>query len=88
MGLLIMLAGVSLFFPGKFVPEIPYHVQQFIMNFVVGLFAGSSVCLITFVVLAIFLYKKLHRQREACRQLLMRLFAARLNSRQQLMPFV
>ncbi len=87
MSLLIVLAGGSLMFPGNLVPIFPYHVQRFLMNIVMGLFAGSSVCLVTFAILAIFLYKKLHSQREACRQLLMRLLAARLNSAQQLLPF-
>ena len=76
MGLLIVLAGASLACPGSLVQYLPN--EQFIMNMVLGLFAGSSLCLLTFVVLGVFLYAKLHRQREDCRQLLMRLFAARL----------
>jgi hypothetical protein len=78
MGLFIGLAGVGLAIPGGLLRAIPYHVQHSIMNAVLGLFAGSWVCLLTFTVLGIFLYKKLHRQREVCRQFLMRLFAVRL----------
>lgn len=83
MGLVLVLAGASLRIPSSLVPDFPYHVQQFIMNLVLGLFAGSSVCLFTFIILGIFLYKKMHRQREACRQLLKRLLATRLASAQR-----
>ena len=83
MALFIVLAGGSLAIPNSLVPDISYDAQRFIMNIVLGLFAGSWVCMITFVILGIFLYKKLHSQREACRQLLRRLLAARLNSAQQ-----
>jgi hypothetical protein len=82
MGMLIVFAGVSLACPARLVENVPYEVQGFIMNIVLGLFAGSWICLFTFMVLGIILYKKLHRQRDACRHLLMRLFA-RLDSAQQ-----
>ena len=83
MGALIVLAGASLAWPGKIVVQnFSDDMQGFIMNIVLALFAGSSFCLLTFVILAVVLYKKMHRQREACRQLLMRLFAARLGSSQ------
>ena len=82
MGLFIALAGIGLTCPHSLIPDFPYEVQRFVMNMALGLFAGSWVCLLTFVVLGIFLYKKLHCQREACRQLLTRLFAARLASAQ------
>lgn len=78
MGFLIMLAVTSFAYLGGLVPVFPYNMQRFVMNMLLGLFAGSSVCLFAFVVLGIFLFRKLHRQREAGRQLLIRLFAARL----------
>lgn len=79
-GILIALAGAGLAWPGNLFENLSDDAQRFIMNMELGLFAGSSVCLLTFIVLGIFLYKKLHRQREACRQFLMQLFAVRLNS--------
>lgn len=82
MGVFIVLAGASLAWPDSLLPDFPYEAQRFFMNVVLGLFAGSWVCLFTFIILGIFLYKKLHSQREACRQLLMRLFATRLASAQ------
>ncbi|HTV42048.1 MAG TPA: hypothetical protein VMF08_15875 [Candidatus Sulfotelmatobacter sp.] len=82
MGALILPAAAGLAWPWNLVPSFSYEAQRFIMNIVLGLFAGSSVCLLTFIILAVFIYKKMHRQREACRQLLMRLFAARLGSEQ------
>ena len=82
MAVFIALAGVGLAFQGNLFENVSYEVQRFIMNIVLGLFAGSWICLFSFIILGIFLYKKLHRQREACRQLLMRLFAERLASAQ------
>ena len=85
MGVFIVLAGASLVVPDSLIPDFPYDVQRFVMNIALGLFAGSWVCLFTFVILGIFLYKKLHRHREACRQVLKRLLAARMASAQQSM---
>jgi hypothetical protein len=83
MGVSIALAGTSFAYTGNLVQDFPCSVQRFIMNIVLGLFAGSSVCLLAFIIFGIFLYKKLHCQREACRQFLMRLLAARLDSAQR-----
>jgi hypothetical protein len=77
-GIMIVPAGASLVYPDSLFGNYSYDAQRFIMNVVLGLFAGASVCLFTFMIMGIFLYKELHRQREACRRLLMRLFAARL----------
>ena len=78
MGVLVVVASASLAHPDNILQDFSDNVQRFIMNIVLALFAGSSICLFTFIILGIFLYKKLHCQREACRQLLMRLLAARL----------
>jgi len=83
MAVFIALAGVGLAFQGNLFENVSYEVQRFIMNIVLGLFAGSWICLFSFIILGIFLYKKLHRQREASRQFLMRLFAARFGSARQ-----
>jgi hypothetical protein len=82
MGILIAFAGASLACPARLVENVSYEAQRSIMNVVLGLFAGSWICLFTFIILGIFLYRKLHRQRDACRQLLLRVFA-RLDSAQQ-----
>jgi hypothetical protein len=82
-GLLIAVAGASLAYPAILVQTFPDNVQQPVMNIVLALFAGLSICLVTFIIQGVVLYMKLHRQREACRRLLMRIFAARLASEQQ-----
>jgi hypothetical protein len=82
MGGLVAVAGASLA-SATFVQKFPNYVQQPVMNIVLALFAALSFCLLAFILLAIFLYRKLHRQREASRQLLMRLLATRFDSEQQ-----
>jgi hypothetical protein len=78
--ILLAFALISLAYPAIFVQNFPYDVQPFIMNIVLAMFAGLSLSLFAFVMLAIVFYKKLHSQREECRQLLMRLFAERFDS--------
>lgn len=82
MGVLIAAASVSLTHPAYLVQNFPDNVQRFIMNFVLALLVSLSICLLTFIVLEIFLRKRLYRQRAVCRQLLMHLFAARFESAQ------
>jgi hypothetical protein len=82
LGLLIAVAGASLTFPAILVQNFSYSGQEPVMNIVLALFAGLSICLVAFIILGIFLYVKLHREREACRQRLRRLFATRLDSAQ------
>ena len=82
MGVLLAVAAAGLAYPAILVPNFPYNMERFIMNIVLALFASLSFCLLTFIIMGIFLYIKLHRQREACRRLLRRLFAARFDSAQ------
>lgn len=83
MGILIVLAGVSLVYPAILIPIFPYDVQQRLMNIILALFAGLSICLLTFIALGIVLCAKLHCQREACRQFLRRILAVRLDAAQK-----
>jgi hypothetical protein len=80
LGGLIAVAGASLAFPAILDQNFPYNVPRFIMNIALALFAGLSICLLAFIMLGIVFYAKLHRQREACRQLLVCLFAARFDA--------
>lgn len=79
MGLLAALVVVSLTYPVILVHNFPYNMQRFIMNIFLALFMGLLISLVAFVGLEIILRKKMHRQREECRQLLMRLLAARFD---------
>jgi len=79
MGLLAVLAVIPLIYPAILVQNFSYNMQRFIMNFVLALFMGLLISLVAFVGLGMILRKKLHRQREECRQLLMRLLAARFD---------
>jgi hypothetical protein len=79
MGVLAVLAVVPLIDPAILVQNFSYNMQRFIINFVLALFMGLLISLVAFVGLGMILRKKLHRQREACRQLLMRLLAARFD---------
>ena len=79
MGLLAALVVVSLTYPVILVNNFPYNMQRFIMNIFLALFMGLLISLVAFVGLGIILRKKMHRQREECRQLLMRLLAARFD---------
>jgi uncharacterized membrane protein len=79
MGLLAALVVVSLTYPVILVHNFPYNMQRFIMNIFLALFMGLLISLVAFVGLGIILRKKMHRQREECRQLLMRLLAARFD---------
>lgn len=83
MGILVAIAIASLAFLTILVQNSPYNVQRFIINIVLALFTGFSICLLAFIALGIVLCLKLHRQRDACRQLLMRLFTARFDSSQE-----
>jgi hypothetical protein len=80
MGILIAIVVAILAFLTILVQDYPYYVQRFIMNIVLALFASFSICLLSFMALGIVLCIKLHRQRDACRQFLMRLFTARFDS--------
>jgi hypothetical protein len=81
MGILIGVSCACLAYPAILVDNFPYNMERFTMNIVLALFAGLSICLVAFIMLGIFLYLKLHRQRGACRQRLRRFFATRFDSR-------
>jgi hypothetical protein len=83
LGVLIAFATVSLVYPTFLIQNFPYNVQRSIMNFVLALLTGLSISFLAFVTFGIVLYKKLHRQREECRQLLMRLLATRFDIQPQ-----
>ena len=80
LGVLIAFTFGCLAYPALLTHNFPYNVQGFLMNFIVALFAGLSISLVVFVALGIILCLKLHRQREACRQLIMRLLATQLSA--------
>lgn len=84
MVILIAAAGASLFYPALLIQNFPYSVQRFIMNFVLALFVSLSICLVTFIVMELFLRRRLYRQRAACRQFLRQLLAARFDTAQQI----
>jgi hypothetical protein len=83
MGVLIAFAIAALAYPTFLIQNFPYNVQRFTMNIILALLTGLSISLLAFVTRGIVLYKKLHRQREECRQLLMRLLATRFDPQSQ-----
>jgi hypothetical protein len=80
MGVLLALAVACLVYPVILVQNFPYNVQRFIVSFVLALFMGLLISLAAFVALGMNLRRKLHRQREECRRLIMRLLATRFES--------
>jgi hypothetical protein len=80
MSLLIAINSATLAYPAILVDNFPYNMQRFTMNLVLALFVGLSICLVAFILLGIFLYLELHRQRGACRQRLKHFFATRFDS--------
>ncbi len=80
MGILIAIIFACLAYPAILVDNFPYNMERFFMNIILALFAGLSICLVAFILLGIFLYLKLHRQRGVCRQRLRRFFATRFDS--------
>ena len=80
MAILIAIAGACLAYPAILVDNFPNSMDQTFANIVLALFAGLSICLLAFIILGIFLYLKLHRQRGACRQRLRHILAARFES--------
>jgi hypothetical protein len=80
MGILIGIAFACLAYPAILIDNFPENMGRFFINIVLALFVGLSICLVAFILLGIFLYLKLHRQRGACRQRLRRFFATRFDS--------
>ena len=78
MGILLLLSLAAFGYATILMHDFSYQVQQSVMNIIVAFLVGLSISLLVFIVLGIIFHRKLHRQREACRQLLMRLFATRL----------
>jgi hypothetical protein len=77
-GVLIVLSLAILIYPVILIQNFPYNVQRFFTDMVFALLLGLLVSLIAFVVLHVIFRRKLHHQRDACRQFLMRLLASRL----------
>ena len=80
MGILIALVCACLAFPAILVDNFPDNMERSFMNIILALFASLSICLVAFIILGIFLYLKLHRQRGACRQRLRHFLATRFDS--------
>jgi len=61
-----------------FLQNFSHNAQRPILNLMLALIIGLAISLLAFAVLGIFVRRKMHRQREACRQFLKGVLATRL----------
>jgi hypothetical protein len=75
---LIAFSLAVLAYAATLIRNVPANLQRSIMEMVFALLVGLVISLVAFMALRGFFRRKLDRQREACRQFLVRLLASRL----------